>query len=146
MNVGLVPVDQILASDGSDGGILRLTGVRIVCAIRELGGFARRYLANLIIAPGDGIVRLFLGEVEFVGAEFRIAQQVGENFEDVVEVAFQATQANARGIGTAAGLDFGSAHFQKIVELISGLSFSAAGAPNFAEEIDEANFAGRLAT
>ncbi len=79
---------------------------------------------------------MLLREVEFVGAEFGILQQVGEDFEDIVEVTFQATQADGGGINTAAGFDFGRTHFQKIVELIAGLGLGAASAPDFAENID----------
>ena len=95
MDVSLVPVDQVLPSDGGDGGILRLTGIGIVRSISQLGGFACRNSADFVIAPRDAVIRLLLRQVELVGTEFGILQQVGEDFEDIVEVALQATQADA---------------------------------------------------
>ena len=95
MDVSLVPVDQVLPSDGGDGGILRLTGIGIVRSISQLGGFACGNSADFVIAPRDAVIRLLLREVELVGTEFGILQQVGEDFEDIVEVALQATQADA---------------------------------------------------
>ena len=142
MNVGFVPVEQILAGDGGDGGVLRLARVRIVGSIRQLGGFARGDSADFIIAPRDAVVGLLLRQVEFVGAKFGILQQVDEDFEDIVEIAFQAGQADGGRIGTAAGFHFGGAHFEKVVELIAGLRLGAAGAPDFAEDIDQSDFAG----
>ena len=67
-------------------------------------------------------------------------QQIGEDFENVVEVAFQAGQADARGIGPAAGFHFRGAHFEEVVQLIAGLGLGSTGAPDFAEQFDESDF------
>jgi hypothetical protein len=142
MNVSFVPVDQILASDGRDGGIFGLTRIGIVRSIREFGGFARRNFSDLIVAPRNAVVGLLLRQVEFVSAEFGMLQQVSEDFENVVEVTFQAGQADASRIGTATGFHFGGAHFQEVVQLIAGLRFGSTGAPDLAEDIDQSNFGG----
>src|SRR5580704_18765960 len=127
MNVGAVPCDEILAGDGGDGGILRLAGIGIVLTISQPGGFTGRDAANLIVAPRDAVFCLLLSKLDLVGAEFRILQEVGEDFEYIVEVALQAAQSDGGGIGTAAGLDLGGTHFEKVVELVAGLRPGAAG-------------------
>src|ERR1700721_4547965 len=78
MNVGFVPVEQILAADGCDGGILRLAGIGIVGTVGQFGGFARSNCSDLIIASRDAVVGLLLWEAGLVGREFGILQQSGE--------------------------------------------------------------------
>jgi hypothetical protein len=58
MNVSLVPIDQILASDGCDGRVFGLTRVGIVRSIGELGGFACRNFSDLVVAARDAVVGL----------------------------------------------------------------------------------------
>src|SRR5580698_8249335 len=93
MYIGAMPVDQILARDCGHGCVLRFTGVGIIGAIRQLGGFARHDLSYLIVAPRDAVLGLLLCQVKLLGAEFGVLQEVGEDFEDIVEIAFQATQS-----------------------------------------------------
>src|SRR5712671_2495713 len=144
MNVSLVPVEQILASDGRDGGIFRLAGVRIIFPIRQLDSFAVGDSVNLVVAPRDAVIRLLLRQVELVGTEFWMLEQIGENFEYVVEITFQTTQADDGRIGAAGSFYFGGAHFQEIVHLIAGLRPGSTRAPDFAEEFHQSNFAGGL--
>src|ERR1700722_364613 len=90
MNIGLMPIDQVLPGDSCNGGIFRLTRVRIVFPVSELGGLASGDYADVVVATRDAVVGLLLRQIELVGTELGISQQVCEYFEDVVEVAFQA--------------------------------------------------------
>jgi hypothetical protein len=51
-------------------------------------------VASFVIAPRDGIEELTPGEINFVVAELRLAQQLIEDFENVVEVFLQAGKRN----------------------------------------------------
>ena len=62
-----------------------------------------------------------LRQIELVGAEFGRAQQVNEDFENVVEVSLQAGERNGGGVGVAVGFNFGGADFEVVVELVAGL-------------------------
>src|ERR1700676_1366596 len=97
---------------------------------------------DIVIAPRDAVVCLFLRQIELVGTELRILQDINEYFEDGVEIALQAIQADGGGIGSAAGPHFGCARFEKIVQLITGFCLGAAGAPNFAVDIGESSLGG----
>ena len=88
MNVGVMPVDQILASHCRDSGILWNSRVGILRAISQFDRLARRDAADIIIPPGDVVVFSFLGDFDFVLAEFRLVKQVRNNFEYIVEVGF----------------------------------------------------------
>ena len=90
LHVLVVPVEQILASNGGNGGVFRLAGVGIVYSIGQLFRFALGDLADVVVTAGNGGVGLFLREVQLVKAELGVLQQVGENLEDLVEVSFQA--------------------------------------------------------
>ncbi len=90
VDVILMPVDQILASNGRDGCILGLANVGIIRSICQLRSFAGGDLANLVVAARDGIVGLLLRNVELVGAKFGILQQIGEDLENVVKIALEA--------------------------------------------------------
>ena len=90
MNIVLVPIDQILPSDGGDGGILGLAGVGIVIAICEFGRFACGNCSYLVVTTRNGVLDFFLRNVELVSAKFWILKHVGEDFENIVKVAFKA--------------------------------------------------------
>ena len=90
MNIFAVPIDQILARDGGNGGVLGDPGVGIVRAVGEFESFTVCDFADLIITPRDTIERFFLSDIEFVSAELGIAEQVQESLEDIVKVALQA--------------------------------------------------------
>ena len=145
MNVGFVPVEQILAGDGCDGGILRLARIGIVGTVGQFAGFARSNCSDLIIASRDAVVGLLLCEVELVGTEFGILQQIGEDFENIVEIALQTRQADGGRVRAAAGFYFSGTHLQEVVELVSGLRLSAACAPDFSKDANQPNFGSRLA-
>src|SRR5579871_2524676 len=72
MNVLAVPIDQILARNGRDGGVLGFAGVRIVPAIGENGGLASGNLADIVVAPRNCVVGLLLREIELVGAKLGV--------------------------------------------------------------------------
>ena len=88
VNMRMMPVDQILASDRGNRCVLRNTRIRILRAVRQLGGFAHRDTADVVIAPRNGIESLSLSEINLVFAELRFAQQFGENFENVIKIRF----------------------------------------------------------
>ena len=53
-------------------------------------------------------------------------------------------EADGGGVGAAAGFDLGGADFEEVVELVAGLGLGAAGAPDFAVDVDRPVFVGRL--
>src|SRR5262249_2502376 len=53
MNVLVVPVDQVLTSDGVDGRVFFLARVRIPGAVGELYGLAAGDLGNFVVAAGE---------------------------------------------------------------------------------------------
>ena len=144
LNVAVMPVEQILPGHGGDGLVLGDSRIRILRAIGQLGRLATCDFIDVIVAARDGVEIFLLRQVKFVVAEFRLTQQVVEDFEDVVEVGLQTGQGDGRGIGAAAGLDLGRTDFKIVVELVAGLSLGAAGAPDFAVEIDQADLGGGL--
>ena len=121
MDVLLVPVEQVLRVTAATVAYSALAGVGIVGAVGQLRGFAAGDAADFVVAAGDGVELFLLGEIELVGAEFGIAQQVEEDFENVVEIRLQARPGDGGGVGVAVGFDFGGADFEVIVELIAGL-------------------------
>ncbi len=141
MDVFAVPVDQVLARDGCNGCVFGLACVRIVGSIGKFDGLALRNLTDLVIAPGDGIFFSFFGDVDLVCAELRMLQHVDEDFEDIVEIALQAGKADAGGVRTTSGFNFGRADFEKVVELIAGLRLGATGAPDVTVNVDESDLA-----
>ena len=110
----------------------------ILRAVGQLRGLAAGDAIDVVVAAGDGVEIFLLRQVKLVGAEFRIAQQVVEDLEDVVEIGLQAGQGNGGGIGVAVGLDFGGADFEIVIQLIAGLRLGAAGAPDFAVDVEQA--------
>ena len=144
MSVFAMPVNQILTGDGGDSGVFGYNGVGIVGAVGKLDGFAMGDFADLIVAPRDAVVLFFLSDVDLVGAELGIAQHVHEGLKDVVEIALQARKADRSGVGTAAGFYLGGADFQEVVELVAGLGFGAASAPDLAVDVDQTDLGGRF--
>src|SRR5947208_9746117 len=94
VNMRMMPVDQILASDGSNRGIFRNTRIRILRAVRQLCRFAHRDTAYVVIATRNGIESLSLREINFVLAELRFTQQFGENFENVIKICIYHRQTD----------------------------------------------------
>ena len=135
---------QILASDGSDRLVLGHSRVGILRAVGQLRGLAARDAIDVIVAAGDGVEIFLLRQVKLVGAEFRPAQQVVEDFEHVVKIGLQAGQRDGCGIGVAVGLDFGGADFEVVIQLVAGLGLGAAGAPDFAVHVDQAGLCRRV--
>ena len=129
---------QVLAGDGGDGLVLGDSRVGILRAISQLRGLAAGDAIDVIIAAGDGVEIFLLRQVELVGAEFRTAQQVVEDFEYVVKIGLQAGEGDGGRIGVAVGFDFGGADFEIVIQLIAGLGLGAAGAPDFAVDVDQA--------
>src|SRR5262249_59181222 len=118
-------------SDRRRGGILGDARIGILGAVSQLQGLAGRNLSYLVISARNTIEHFVLGQVEFLRAKLRPAQQFDEYLYNIVEVLFQARQSAGRGISNAVGLDLGSADLQVIVELVAGLRFGSAGAPDF---------------
>ncbi len=140
LNVLLVPVEKVVALDRENGGVFRLARVRTVGSVGELDRFACGDRGGIVVAACDGFFELALGEFQLVGAELGIVQEVEDDLEDVVVVGLQTRPADGGGVDAAAGFDLCGARFEIVVHLIAGLRFGAAGAPDFAIEIDEADF------
>ena len=66
MNVGIMPLLEILTIDGSDRRVLRNTHVRVLSSISQFTGFPARNFADLVIASRDAIERLPLRQIELV--------------------------------------------------------------------------------
>src|SRR5579864_1789793 len=101
-------------------------------------------LANFVVALRNVVEHFLLSDVDFVGAEFGILQHVYKGLEDIVEIAFQTRPTDRGGVRTAAGFYFGRAHFEKVVELITGLGLRAASAPDFSVYIDQSGLGSRF--
>src|SRR5580698_9868688 len=63
MNVGLMPVDEVLACDRGHGRVLGFASVRIVGAVGQLEGFAAGNFADVVVAAGNGVVHSLLCEI-----------------------------------------------------------------------------------
>ncbi len=135
-----MPIDQILPRDGGDGRVLGLASVRIVRTVGQLLRLTANDSAHIVITTGNGVVHFFLRQIDFVGAEFGLAQQVIERLENIVEIALQARPRDGGRIGVAAGLNLGGANFEVIVELVAGLCLGSASAPDFAVNVEHADF------
>src|SRR3954463_9653298 len=61
MDVGLVPINQVLSRNCADGRVFRNAGVRICWAIRELHGLSMSNFTDLIITARDAVKRFSLG-------------------------------------------------------------------------------------
>ncbi len=144
MHIGVVPLDQVLLGDGGDGRVLRIAAVGIVGPVGEPRDLAPDDAVDVIVAPRNRVECIALGKLEFIGAKRRILQQVHEDFEDIVKVALQARPADGGGINAAASFDFGGAGFEVVVELIAGLRFRSACAPDFSVHVGQADFASRF--
>ena len=144
MHVLAVPVDQVLTGDGFYGRVFGIPSVRIVGSVGEFDGLTMRNLTDVVIAARDGVFFSFLGNVDFVSAELGMLQHVDEDFENVVEIALQAGKADAGGIRTTSGFNFGRTDFEEVVELIAGLRLGATGAPDVTVNVDESDLARRF--
>ena len=142
----VVPVDQILARDGRDGGVFGYAGIGALGTVAELSGLTPNDFIDVIVAPGDGVGHALLRDLQLVRTELRIAQQVEKDFKNVLEVSLQTGQANASGVQTAAGFDLGRVSFQEIIQLVPGLGFDATRAPDFTVNIHKPGFGARLLT
>jgi hypothetical protein len=74
VDILLVPLQQIVAGDGGNGGVFGDAGVRIIGAVGEANGFAAGDGVDVIIAAGDAGVHLKLGQSDLVVAEGGVAQ------------------------------------------------------------------------
>src|SRR4029077_18576514 len=144
VNILLVPVDQVLARDRSDGGVLGHACVRIIGTVSEFGGLTVSDPSHIVVSPGDAIFLALFGDIDLVIAEFRILQYVLESFENVVKVALEAGEADRGGIRSWASFHLGGTHFEKIVKLVAGLGLGAAGTPDFAKDVDKARLIRRF--
>ena len=90
MNVGVMPVDQILASNRSHSRILWNSRVRILWPIGQFDRLSSSDAADFVVAPGDVVVFSLFGDFDFVLTEFRLVKQVCNDFEYIVEVVFEA--------------------------------------------------------
>ena len=132
-----MPLDQVFARDRIHGVVLGDASVGTVRAIGERGGFTPGNLIGIVIAARDGGAHLPLGESKLVIAKSRIFEHVEHDVEDIVEVAFQARPGKAGGVESAAGFDFGSAGFKKIIEFVAALAGGPAGAPGLAIDANQ---------
>ena len=146
VDVFLMPGEQVIALDRLERGVLHLASVRIVGTVGKLGGLARGNRAGIVVAAGDRLGILLLGEVELVGAEFGIVNQIENDLEHVVEIVLEAGPSEGGRVNAAAGFDLGGAALEVIVHLIAGLGFRAAGAPDIAIELDETDLLRRFVT
>ena len=64
-------------------------------------------------------------------------QQVDEDREHRVEVAFEHVDRHAGGVDVADRVDVRGARFEKVIELVAGLRLRAAGAPRLRENADQ---------
>ena len=144
MNVTLMPVEQVVPRDRGDGRVLgnaSIGGTRSVGQLHRLpvGDFKR-----IVISPRNARIQLVLGQRYFIFAERGFAEQLDEDFEDVVKIVLQAVPGDCRRIERAGGLDFCRARFQVIVEFISRLRLCAACSPHLPVNLHQADFAGGL--
>src|SRR5437588_10526285 len=129
VDIFLMPGEQVIALDRLERGVLHLAGVRIVGAVGKLGGLARGNRAGIVVAAGDRLGILLLGEVELVGAEFGIVNQIKNDLEHVVVIVLEAGPSEGGRVNAAAGFDLGGAAVGGSVHPIAGLGCAAAGAP-----------------
>ena len=90
INVGVMPVNQIPASDCCHGRILWNTRVGILRAIGEFDRLASGDAADIIVAPGDVVVFSLFGDFDLLVTKFRLVKQVRNDFEYIVEIGFEA--------------------------------------------------------
>ncbi len=140
----MVPVEQILAGDGCNGRIFGDARIRIVRAIDELCGFASRDPST------SSLRREMASKYSFCARSILSARNSGSRsrssntLKTSSKSSFRHEKRDGRGIGTAVGFDLGGADFEKVVELIAGLRLGAAGAPDFAVDIEHARLVGGL--
>ena len=140
----MMPVQEIRACDGGDGGVFRHSRVRIIRAIGQLYGLSRRDSTDLVVTSRDCVEGSLLCDIELVIAKLRFTQNVEKYFEDIFEVTLQAGPANGGGVHTAAGFHFGRPDLEEVVELIAGLGFDSTCAPDFPVNVHQADFACRF--
>ena len=138
----VVPGVEIVEGDGVDGGVFGLARVGAVGSIGQFDGFAVGDAGGVVVAAGDGGLGLLFGQLELVGFEVGMEQEVDGLGEDGVEVALEAGPADGGGGAAAGGFDGGGFVFELVVELVAVDGGGAAGAPGVAVEGDEAGFGG----
>ncbi len=69
--MSVVPVDQVLASDGGDRLVLGDSRVWALGAVGQLGGFAAYDFIDVVVAARDGVEILSLDQFKLVVAKFR---------------------------------------------------------------------------
>ena len=139
-----MPVDQILPGNRGHGLVLGYARVGILRPINQFGGFAGCDVIHVVVAAGDGVEIFLLGQVKLVVTKFGLTQQGVEDLEDIIEIAFQARPRNRSGVDVAAGFNFRRPDLEIVVELVSGLSLGAAGAPDFSVDVDQSGFGSGL--
>src|SRR2546426_937365 len=98
MNVPLMPVEQVVPRDRADGRVLgnaSIGGTRPVGQLHRLpvGDFKR-----IVISSRNARIQLVLGQGYFVFAERGLAEQLDEDFEDVVKIVLQAVPGDRKSV------------------------------------------------
>src|SRR6202044_559734 len=122
--------------------VLGLSRVGAVGAIRQFDGLAVGDAGGVVIAAGDGGFGLPFGELELVGLEGGVQEQIGSLGEERVEVAFEAGPVDGGGGCAAGAFDGGSFIFEDVVELVAVDGGSTAGTPGVTVERDESDLGG----
>ena len=129
----------------SHGGVLRLARVGIVRRrMRSLSDFAAGDGGRVVVAAGDGFFKLALRPVSILSARNSGSRRRSRTtLKTSSKSALRQDQRNRGGIAVAVGFHFGGVGFEVVVHLIAGLRLCAAGAPDFAINIEHADlFAG----
>src|SRR2546423_14501399 len=103
-----------------------------------------RDFANLVVAARNGVLHRFSSNVDFLGPELRVLQHIDKSFEDILEIALEAGEADRSGIGSATGFNFGGMHLKEIIQLIAGLRFGAARSPGLTVNVYQARLIRRF--
>ncbi len=144
INELLMPADQVLTCYRGDGRVFRNARVRVVFAVDDDAALASDDGVDVIVTAGNRGVHLPLGELQLVGTELGIVQQIEIHLEDGVEVALQAVERDGGRVGLIIGLDLGGARFEEIVHFVAGLTLRPASSPDIAVKIGEAGLVRRL--
>ena len=144
MNVALMPVEQILARRGRDGGVLRDASVGSIRAVNQFGCFAKSDIEWIVITARNAGVDLIFRQRDFVFTELRLQKQLDEHGQDFVQVLFEAVPVHGEELGPSGCFHFCGPGLEEVIELIAGLTLCAAGAPRLAKNLHQARFFARL--
>ncbi len=144
MEIGLVELDQVVAGDGFDRGVLGLEGIGRSRPVNQPVELARSDLGDIVVPALDGAFDFEQGQVDLVPAEGGADQDVGQDLQDPREILLEGRGPDRARGSVDRGLNRSCQGFELLVDLVAGARLGSARAQGRGHEPGQTRLAGRL--